>query len=68
MDEKNPKSDIGNTPLHYAALNGHLNICKLITANINDISPKNLGNKTPLDIAKERNQIYIIQLFRLAAI
>ena len=54
---------------HYAGSGGgHLNVCKLILANIDDINPKNLQGRTPMDIAKKRNQIYILQSFRLAAI
>ena len=68
VDEKNPRGRKGETPLHMATIEGHLNICKLIMAHINDINPKNSVGKTPMDIAKERNQIYILQLFRLAAI
>ena len=47
---------------------GYLNVCKLILANIDDINPKNKEGRTPMDIAKKRNQVYIIQSFRLAAI
>ena len=47
---------------------GHLNVCKLILANLDDIDPKNLQGRTPMDIAMKRNQVYIIQSFRLAAI
>ena len=65
VDEKNPRGRKGETPLHMATIEGHLNICKLIMAHINDINPKNSVGKTPMDIAKERNQIYILQLFRL---
>ena len=68
VDKKNPTSDDGNAPLHYAAIGGHLNVCKFIMAHIEDMNPKNSEGETPMDIAKERNQIYIIQLFRLAAI
>jgi ankyrin repeat protein len=68
VDEKNPASDVGNTPLHYAAKWGHLDVCKLFMANIKDIHPKNLDGKTPKDHAKERNYIHILQLFRLADI
>ena len=63
------------TPIHmelsgedHAASIGHLNVCKLFLENIDEIFPKNRLGKTPMDVAKKRNQIYIIQLFRLAAI
>ena len=65
VDEKNPRGRKGETPLHLATIEGHLNICKLIIGHIDDINPKNSVVKTPMDIAKERNQIYILQLFRL---
>ena len=68
VDDKNPLSDQGCTPLHYAAQGGYLNVCKLIMANIDDIAHKNLRGKTPMDLAIHFNHIYVIQLFRLAAI
>ena len=35
-DDKNPKDEEKSTPLHLAASNGHLVICKLIVAEIRD--------------------------------
>ena len=47
-------SDIdGNTPLHGAAENGHLNICQLIMDCVEIKNPKNNIGKTPLDYAKD---------------
>ena len=68
VDEKNPVSDGGSTPLHYAAQGGYLNVCKLIMANNDDIAHKNLFGTTAMDLAMFHNHIYVIQLFRLAAI
>ena len=68
INEKNSRNLDSYTPLHLAAFGGHLNECKLIMANIDDIHPKNLEGETPMDFAKIKNQIYIIQLFRLATI
>ena len=32
-DDKNPRNELGSTPLHFAALKGHLNVCKTIVEN-----------------------------------
>ena len=34
VDNKNPKDEYGETPLHEAADNGHYEICKLIIENL----------------------------------
>lgn len=31
--DANMRGDMGNTPLHYACRNGHLDICKLLVAS-----------------------------------
>ena len=68
FDEKNPDGGYGNTPLHLAVTRGHLDVCKIFMANIDDLEPTNFGGKTPKDLAKENNQVHILQLFRLADI
>ena len=50
--EKNPADDQGDTPLHYAAINGNLEMCNLIISNTQDKNPANDRGKTPLDHAK----------------
>ena len=52
--DKNPISHNGDTPLHYAAMGGNLNVCKLIMANIDALEIKNLQNQTPMDVAHIR--------------
>ena len=42
VEEINPKSDWGLTPLHHAASSGHQSICELI---IKDIKDKNQNHK-----------------------
>ena len=37
---KSPQCDDGQTPLHLAASNGHLEICKFLYAEVEDINPK----------------------------
>ena len=38
IEEKNPKDEIGRTPLHIAAEFGNLDVCKMIMDEIKDIS------------------------------
>ena len=60
----NPTShmDIGNTPLHQAAKNGHLLLCELIIDNVDDKNPKYEGEKTPLHYAAKYGHLAICQL------
>ena len=44
---------MGNTPLHLAATNGHLQICMIITKNSNEKAPRNSSGKTPLHFAAQ---------------
>ena len=51
-EDKNPPSVFnGFTPLHGAAKNGHLDVCKLIMKNIDDKNPRSHSGKTPLSLA-----------------
>ena len=50
ITNKNPATSSvngGTTPLHEAAENGHFEICKLITANIEAKNPQNAFGQTP---------------------
>ena len=39
VEDKNPSEIDGQTPLHFAAGNGHLNICNLIIEIVQDKNP-----------------------------
>ena len=47
-DKSYPRSNHGFTPLHFAALNGHLDVCKYITEITDDKSPRCNSGSTPL--------------------
>jgi len=47
----NMKDDVGLTPLHFAAGEGHKEIAELLITKGADINAKNDGDETPLDWA-----------------
>ena len=53
----------GWTPLHYAAESGHLDVCKLIIANVDDKNPINIFGETPKYAAKLNNHVEVVELF-----
>ena len=50
------------TPLHAAASQGHYEVVKLFVDNIEDKHPRDGNQKTPLDLAREREYTNIIEL------
>ena len=63
VDNKNPVSNNGDTPLHKAAKFGHLEICRLIIANITIIHPLNKDGRTPRNFAEQYHHVEISKLF-----
>ena len=63
VSDKNPGNAIGKTPLHYAARNGHFEICQLITQSVKYIHPRDSDGNTPLLLAVDRNHLDIVKLF-----
>ena len=64
--DKNPKSEIRITPLHVAATEGHLGICKLILDNVNNaeaLSTKTVDGNTPLHYASLYGQSEVCNFF-----
>ena len=53
---------MGETPLHWAAMNGHLSICHLITDKVVKKNPKNKYNTTPLHLAANNGHLDICRL------
>lgn len=46
----------GDAPLHIAAKEGHLEVCKLLFRKMEIKNPQNDSGKTPLQLASENNQ------------
>ena len=63
LEDKNPKDSNGFTPLHHAALNGHLDICKLIMEQVENQNPGNVYGDTPFHWAAGNNQLDVCKLF-----
>ena len=51
--DKNPEDIWGNTPLHFAARQGHFKICKYILQNVVDKDPENKYGETPFQCVSE---------------
>jgi len=63
VQDKNPASDSGRTPLHWAAYWGRFEICRLILQNVEDKNPADNNGDTPLDLA-ERSHATVAQLIQ----
>ena len=51
------------TPLHYAALNGHLETCRLLCVRMDSgILERNEDGKTPADLAGENGHVEVLEL------
>ena len=59
---KNPGNNDGDTPLHMAAIDGHLEVCRLILENVQDKNPCNISGATPLTHAVNNGHLEIIKL------
>ena len=62
VEDKNPPSNDGFTPLYTAAHKGHFQICKLIIENVKDKNPPNNYGFTPLYIAAREGHFEICKL------
>jgi ankyrin repeat protein len=63
--DKNPADSYGNTPLHMAAMWGHLEIVKLLLEHVKDKNPVNNRQKTPIQIAEEYGHVPRLDLHTL---
>ena len=63
-DDFNPKDAEGQTPFHLAAKYGHLEICRLILANIVDKNPVNNDGETPSQLAACHGHLSVMELIK----
>ena len=66
MVDVNLKNNEGNTPLHWAAGQGELEIVKILISNGADINAKGKSNWTPLRWAEAMGNTDIAEILRLA--
>jgi len=59
---KNPRGQIGWTPLHYAAIKGHTEIARLIVENVEVKNPGDDRDQTPLHFAALHGNTEIARL------
>ena len=55
---------IGKTPLHEAASNGRLEVCRLIIDSVRDKNPERDDGVTPLDLAISKGHKKVMNLFQ----
>ena len=60
--DTNPRDQRGETPLHWAAWNGHFHVCKLILDNTGDKNPEDNIGWTPLHAAAEKGHLAICHM------
>ena len=60
----NLSNGCGETVLHFAAKNGHLNVCKLIVENIQEKNPQSFWEATPLQMAERNDQYSVVEYFQ----
>ena len=61
--DRNPRDNHGQTPLHTAAKNGHLKVCKTIIKEADDKNPKDNRGMTPFHIAALMGHEKICKVF-----
>ena len=62
QDNKNPRNEWNETPLHFAASKGHLKICKYIVGKVEDKNPKCMNGRTPLHYAAIKGHLEVCLL------
>ena len=64
VDKADPEDEGGNTPLHFAARNGHFEVCQLIVNNITKKNPKNFIEETPIQLASDAGHSTIVMMIQ----
>ncbi|MGL9718325.1 MAG: ankyrin repeat domain-containing protein [Wolbachia sp.] len=58
----NVKNEDGNTPLHFTAMKGKVDIAKILLKHNADVNAKNNEGKTALDCAANNNHQELVEL------
>ena len=58
-----PTVNNGDTPLHWAAANGHVEICRLSLQKVERKNPANNNGDTPLHCAARHGRLDVCKLF-----
>ncbi|KAA0185154.1 Cortactin-binding protein 2 [Fasciolopsis buskii] len=64
--DQNCKDEVGRSPLHYAALNGHFEIIRLLLSNKATVDVADANNVTPLHLAARKDHLRCAQLLCMA--
>ena len=64
VSKKSIKNYYGDTPLHFAACYGYLEICEVFIINMKHSNPKNEFGETPLDQALKNNHSSVVEFFQ----
>ena len=62
VEDKNPANHARKTPLHMAANNGHLDVCRHIIENVEDKNPADHNGDTSLHCAANTQNLDIFRL------
>ena len=61
-EDKNPKSEFGETPLHLAARGGHAEVCDYIIQQVDEKNPRDDGEMTPLHLAAANGDFTVYEI------
>ncbi|CAH8841927.1 unnamed protein product [Trichobilharzia szidati] len=64
--DPNCKDHVGRSPLHYAAMNGHFDMIRLLLCNRAVVDAVDFNNVTPLHLAARNNSLRCTQLLCMA--
>ena len=64
LEDKNPATNNGWTPLHAAAQEGHFEVVKYISNQLDDKNPIDNDGDTPQSIAEENGNTEIVEYFK----
>ncbi|CAG8591393.1 5658_t:CDS:2, partial [Scutellospora calospora] len=60
-DVVNAQNELGNTPLHWSALNGHIEVVTLLISNGADVKIKNKAGRTAMYEAQQNNHEKVVE-------